>query len=486
MQKIEKSKGQTQSERFLANLCDKTFLKLWSFANPFKADSKELCDLLAVFENHIFIFFDRESKKFDNPNNNTLVSWMRWKKEAIDKQIKTANGAENYIKQSSKIYLDNKCNIPFPLNICVPNAIIHKIIVAHGAVLACKNFHPDNISGSLAIAYGSPPDKSSIPFMVNLDKNNPVHILDSWNLEIILNELDTFYDFTAYLEAKEASIKKLGFLAYCGEEDLLAHYFSNFDESNNKHYIGTEEKEIDAIFIPEGEWKSFSQSNPYNNKKLADKNSYLWDELIQRTCQNVLDKTIKGNVDIFNGQSAIREMAKEPRFFRRALSDKMIQTIQNFPDNLGKIARHLTFMPSFYKEKGYVFLQLKHDDVLDYENDYRPKRQTMLKIACGVTKNMFPHLKKIIGIAIDAPKFSTKNSEDFMLLQCENWSDQDRIYYEEWNNQLNFFKTPSTKKYITNISEFPAPQTGNNSRKVGRNEKCPCGSGLKFKKCCGK
>jgi len=473
MQRIEKSKGQTHSERFLTNLCDKTFLKLWSFANPFKADGKELCDLLAVFENHIFIFFDRESKKFDNQNNNTFVSWMRWEKEVIDKQIKTSNGAENYIKKASKIYLDNKCKTPFPLNISAPNASIHKIIVAHGAALACKNFHSDNISGSLAISYGFPSDKSSIPFMKNLDKNNPVHILDSYNLEIILNELDTFYDFTTYLEAKEAAIKKLDFLAYCGEEDLLAHYFLNFDESNNKHYIGTTDKEINGVFIPEGEWEAFSQSNPYNNKKLADKNSYLWDELIQRTCQNVLEGTIKGNADILNGQSALHEMAKEPRFFRRALSDKMIKVIQNFPVNLGKIARYISFMPSFYKEKGYVFLQLKHDNILDYENDYRFKRQAMLEIACGVTKNMFPHLKKIIGIAIDAPKFSTKNSEDFMLLQCENWSDKDRIYYEEENKKLNFFKTPSTQKHITTLSEFPALKVVNNLRKVSRSEECP-------------
>jgi len=27
------------------------------------------------------------------------------------------------------------------------------------------------------------------------------------------------------------------------------------------------------------------------------------------------------------------------------------------------------------------------------------------------------------------------------------------------------------------------PDTG---RKIGRNETCPCGSGVKFKKCCGK
>jgi hypothetical protein len=55
---IQKSSGQTQTERYLS-------LGLWSYANPFKADGKELCDLIAVFENHVFLFFDRESRKFD-------------------------------------------------------------------------------------------------------------------------------------------------------------------------------------------------------------------------------------------------------------------------------------------------------------------------------------------------------------------------------------------------------------------------------------
>ena len=44
--------------------------------------------------------------------------------------------------------------------------------------------------------------------MVQLDKNDPVHVLDSYNLKIILGELDTFYDFTTYIEAKEAAIKE--------------------------------------------------------------------------------------------------------------------------------------------------------------------------------------------------------------------------------------------------------------------------------------
>jgi preprotein translocase subunit SecA len=40
---------------------------------------------------------------------------------------------------------------------------------------------------------------------------------------------------------------------------------------------------------------------------------------------------------------------------------------------------------------------------------------------------------------------------------------------------------------ITNSSEEPVVQTiVNDSPKVGRNDPCPCGSGKKYKQCCGK
>jgi hypothetical protein len=52
---IKKSPGQTRTEQYLAQLCDRTFLNLWAYPNPFKADGKELCDLLAVFEKNVFL-----------------------------------------------------------------------------------------------------------------------------------------------------------------------------------------------------------------------------------------------------------------------------------------------------------------------------------------------------------------------------------------------------------------------------------------------
>jgi len=51
---------------------------------------------------------------------------------------------------------------------------------------------------------------------------------------------------------------------------------------------------------------------------------------------------------------------------------------------------------------------------------------------------------------------------------------------EEWNNIL------SEEKRIELQKEYKHSKTVVNEVKVGRNEPCPCGSGKKFKKCCGK
>lgn len=291
--------------------------------------------------------------------------------------------------------------------------------------------------------------------MVHLDKSAPVHIFDSHNLEIILNELDTFYDFSAYILAKEQAINQYDTLSYCGEEDLLAHYLANFDELDKKYFIGTKDKNVNAVFIEEGWWKDFIESDQYKLRNEVNKISYLWDEMLQVTCQNALDGSLLGDGDVFNYQSAIYEMAKEPRLFRRALSEAIIRAIDNFPENLPSISRNLSFMPSFYKDKGYIFLQLWHPNITDYNNEYRLKRQKILEISCGAAKNEFPNLKKIIGIAVDAPKLSKRNSEDFILFDCEQWSDEQSAYYEEANSGFQFFKSETLRKEIKTVSDFP-------------------------------
>jgi hypothetical protein len=61
--------------------------------------------------------------------------------------------------------------------------------------------------------------------------------------------------------------------------------------------------------------------------------------------------------------------------------------------------------------------------------------------------------EKVIGIGIDAPKFTKTNSEDFILMDCSHWTDEDREYYERANEGLGFFKTGNLLE--KNVTEFP-------------------------------
>src|SRR5258708_37027699 len=104
--KIQKSEGTTPTERLLAELCQRSFLKLWSYPNPYKDDGNELCDLLVVFENEVFIFFDREADLQETSAIDPQVLWDRWRRKAIDRQLVTARAAKRYIPGGRKIFLD--------------------------------------------------------------------------------------------------------------------------------------------------------------------------------------------------------------------------------------------------------------------------------------------------------------------------------------------------------------------------------------------
>ncbi len=483
-----KSSGVTATERMLAEFCEKSFLKLWSYPNPYKDDGHELCDLLAVFGNYVFIFFDRENELSEDPDKDPKVLWDRWKRNVIDRQVKTAHGAERYIRSGRPICLDAKGTKPFPFAFDRDTVVIHKIIVAHGAKEACERASPQNVYGSLAITCTETDGGPTEYFHIEIDKRNPVHILDSHNMPIVLRELDTVNDFAAYLDEKVRAASAFDHLSYCGEEDLLAHYLLNYDDMTKRHVIGPKKDRVNGVMIGEGEWHDFVQTDLYKNTKNVDRISYFWDELIQRTCQNSLDGALGGNSDILRGESAIYEMVKEPRFMRRGLAEKMLSAVERFPDT-GSFSRQVTFLPSFEPNVAYVLLQLRTPDAFRAEPDYREKRQTLLEIACGAAKNKFPYLVKIIGIGIDAPKFSGGTvAEDFILMPCETWTDEMKIHYEDLNKEWNFFGTPKMRKFNDRVTQFVPPQrtgTQATSGKVGRNDPCPCGSGKKYKKCHG-
>lgn len=174
---------------------------------------------------------------------------------------------------------------------------------------------------------------------------------------------------------------------------------------------------------------------------------------------------------------------------RRGLSAKMLTAVERFPDD-GKFTRQVTFLPSFEPNVGYVLLQLRVPEEFRATADFREKRQTLLEIACGAAKNKFPNLVKVIGIGIEAPKFSGGAvAEDFILMPCETWPEETKAHYEELNREWSCFGTPELRKFNDRVTRFvplPRPAEAAKPGKIGRNDLCPCGSGKKFKKCHGR
>ena len=103
----------------------------------------------------IFLFFFDREIILDIPENHNefAVKWKRWKRNVIDKQIATANGAERYLKNGHKIFLEKGLVTEMPIKYNAKNIVVHKIIIANGAERACKKFSEQNINGSLVISY---------------------------------------------------------------------------------------------------------------------------------------------------------------------------------------------------------------------------------------------------------------------------------------------------------------------------------------------
>src|SRR5947208_2542997 len=97
--KVEKQQGITVAERHLAELCEQTFLSLWSYPNVFRdvfvpgtKIGKELCDLLVLFEDRVLIFSDKDCAV---PRTGDLnLDWSRWFRKAVLENAKQAHGAE--------------------------------------------------------------------------------------------------------------------------------------------------------------------------------------------------------------------------------------------------------------------------------------------------------------------------------------------------------------------------------------------------------
>lgn len=498
---ISKSTGQTITEKYLSRLCKKTFLSFWSFPNVFKdegikngkGDGKELCDLLVVFGNHILIFSDKDCAY--PKTNDPILNWSRWCRRAIIKSAQQIWMAEKWLLRfPERIFIDKECITRFPIAIpCKEKAIIHRIVVAHSASEECKKQLGG--TGSLMII---PQITGEQHISINGSKCRPfaighinpsegyVHVFDDTTLNVVMSTLDTISDFVEYLTKKEIFIRSNRLAFASGEDDLLAYYLHNIGNDDQHDFIL--EDEIAKLSISEGLWTTFIKSPQRIRQIESNKISYSWDKLIEKFLGHIEHGTsyFMSHPDLKNQDSIFRILAKENRTRRRILAESLIEMIRTTPKD-SKLTR--TILPSKHGDPYYVFILLpKYPDV-DYKL-YREARLNLLQKYCLITRLRYADARDIIGIATETGYDSKIKSEDCIYFDGSKWDETTKKEAEEFQDLLKNKGLLSQRKFFKEtVKEYPDPSSVTNynaETKIGRNQPCICGSGIKFKKCCGK
>lgn len=482
----------TPAERYLQEMCRKTFLSLWSYPGLFKSPGDELCDLLVVFGNDIIIFSDKYCK-FPNTDN-LEKDWERWFKRAIHKSAKQAWGAERWIKNfPGRIFTDNKGTLKFPFEL--PNladAKFHLIVVAHDGSRRCIEVYGGN--GSLMIDTQIHGIKEHItPFYIgDLDGNKSyIHVLDDTTLNIILNKLDTISDFVSYLNRKEQRLRSTPYIHSTGEEQLLAIYLKNINKEGVHDFIFPDEDENPThISISEGFWESYLKSEAFRIQREADKISYVWDRLIEKFNYYALTGTqyLVSEPGLQTSEKILRLMAKETRVRRRMLSKTLMDVLRKTPPDK-QMCRISGPLKPGSEETTYVFVLVPQEEEMT-EVEYREFRGGILEAWCHVAKIRVPHAKAIIGIATQPGLDTTTKSEDAVFLDATEWTEELEAKAQEIFKMLNLKPNVEMnhyheKEYPELVNNDPRALTVKLS-KNHRNKPCPCGSGKKYKKCHGK
>lgn len=435
MPKVHRSKGSTPSEALLASLCEQTFLDLWSYPNPYKAPGKELCDLLVVCGDDVILFSEKTIAFQDSGDE--CQDWRRWFKKAVINSIKQLRGAERSIQSANvEVYADNRAKhallVPLP---DVTRRRLHRVVVANGAAERCMRHYGG--TGSLRITTAIPRDESgliqSVPlFSVgDLDPSDTfVHVFDSFNLPVVLTEVDTITDFVRYLREKERLFRSGIAVAAHGEEDLLAFYLQTTDD-NHEHTFFGEHLLVDGepldLFALDGEWWSAMSANPqYVAKKKADEISYSWDDLIRRFTQHKIRGTSTeigaAETDPLN-ERGVLYMALEPRLARRGHAQSLSEAIAKAPAH-SPTTRMIGSANSTDPTR-YVFLQFPHHEPLDRRGIYREARVELLHAYCLVTMQQNPELLHVVGIATEPPlHYGEARSEEMVVIEREWWDEK--------------------------------------------------------------
>ena len=148
----------------------------------------------------------------------------------------------------------------------------------------------------------------------------------------------------------------------------------------------------------------------YVARRQADKISYLWDELIKNFTTHIIDGTSITpdgyEFDLKKSELGVRYMALEPRFARRSHGEAVRGTLE-FGMTRNRFFRTI-MSPTDAKcnETAFFIHTLKYLNWMEQEGGYkkyRAKRAECTQVYARGLLEAYPHLKRVVGIALEPP-----------------------------------------------------------------------------------
>lgn len=397
--------GLTPSERFVSQLCKRSFLTLWTHPNPLGKNGKELCDCLIVCGNHTVIISVKENEYKDTGDK---TGWERWTKAAVKKSIAQILGAERWLGSQNKVTRHDGRVITLPNR---DKRSYHRISVSLGA-------------------------NRDIPLIWGDHDGGFVHIFDEYNVSVLFDVLDTVTDFVDFLSECEdlLSSNKVIFNGG-GIEDLLGLYLSH----GHSFHITDEGKPSSAMMILENDlWEGVSSSDEFKGMMNDLKDSYIWDRLIEHYSEDLLTD---GMFDMHSkaatqNELALVNMALQPRGHRANLAESMMEFLLN---SELKVASRVVLG---YNKTAFVLLLGSSAD--------RELRSKELMLRCLVIRGRAPNIDTVVGIATDRPGTSDIGySSDIAYLHIPEWTSDYEKKVKGIQEELGYF----TKVQWKNVSQ---------------------------------
>jgi len=373
--------------------------------NPRKTPGgNELCDVLVVCEPDIIVFSVKNISL--TTSGYPEVDFERWKRRAVEKSCAQLYGAERTICSATNVIRnDGTAGLAFPKG---ADSKIHRIAVAVGGER-----------------------KAGLPFG-DFGKGF-VHVFDEVSISILMKELNTITDFVRYLRAKESFFNSgVQAVVEGAEEDLLALYL---------HLDKTFPDAYDRFVFQDGLWEQIQNKPEVQRKQIADKDSYVWDSLIEKFCEDTLQNNLEFAPEPSETERAIRMMAREDRFSRRVLG----KSFKEFLDESLRVRSRKMRSPSGVT---YVFLATPHGHP-------RELRTAELGNRCFVARGLHPESARVVGLATEQYVKGKGFSLDLCHLYVPQWTAKDQEIMEGMRGELGYFRNPR----VTHDSEDEYPSS---------------------------